>query len=92
MSDNKIQRNKNVTDPYYYVNRFDRIMYKLWKRQNKTENALKFQRYLKSAQNAHKALMQYVYPGLHGYKMRSNINYAGEDKVIENTDRKEILP
>lgn len=63
-------KQKNVTDPYYYVAKYERITTKLWRLQDKTEDPIKFQRYLKNALKAHKALLKYVKPTLYGYKLR----------------------
>lgn len=61
---------KNVTNPYYYVGKYDRIMGKLWMLATQTTDTIKFQRYLKNAHKANKALAKYVSVGLYGYQLR----------------------
>lgn len=63
-------KQKNVTDPYYYVGKYDRIMGKLWVLATQTTDTIKFQRYLKNALRANRALHKYVSVGLYGYKLR----------------------
>lgn len=62
-------KQKNVTNPYYYVGKYERIMGKLFYRQMKTDDDSKFQRYIHHAHRAHYALMKYVEIRLYGYHL-----------------------